>query len=91
MDINNATDAKAQRRGYRLIPDYACTAFMMQGRTAEAMLAECGDVLTLIGLNEMVAAYVALSRLKKAQGLVLLRAFSPDPFRLGMSPDQSVF
>ena len=84
--INNATDAKAQRRGYRLIPDYACTAFMMQGRTVEAMFADCGDVLTLIGLNEMVAAYVALSRVKKAQGLVLLRAFSPDLFRLGMSP-----
>jgi len=84
--INNATDAKAQRRGYRLIPDYACTAFMMQGRTVEAMFADCGDVLTLIGLNEMVAAYVALSRVKKTQGLVLLRAFSPDLFRLGMSP-----
>ena len=49
--INNATDAKAQRRGYKLIPDYACTAFMMQGRTVAAMFADCGDVLALIGLN----------------------------------------
>jgi hypothetical protein len=63
--INNATAAKAQRRGYRLIPDYACRAFMMQGRTVEAMFADCGEVLTLIGLNEMVAAYVALSRVEK--------------------------
>ena len=84
--INHGTDAKAQRRGYRLIPDYASTAFMMQGATVEAMFADCGDVLGLIGLNEMVSAYVALSRVKTAAGLLLLRPFSPRLFRLGMFP-----
>ena len=84
--INENTDAKAKRRGFRLIPDYASTAFMMQGATVKAMFADCGDILSLVGLNEMVSAYVALSRVKTAGGLLLLRAFALDLFRLGMSP-----
>ena len=84
--INEDTDAKATRKGYHLLPDYASTAFMMQGATVEAMLADCGDVLTYFGLNEMVAAYAALSRVKTATGLWLLRAFAPDLFDMGVPP-----
>ena len=74
------------RKGFTLLPDYASTAFMMQGATVKAMFADCGDILSLVGLNEMASAYVALSRVKQASGLSLLRAFAPDLFRLGMSP-----
>ena len=84
--INDDSDAKATRKGYHLLPDYASTAFMMQGATVEALLADCGDVLAYFGLNEMVAAYVALSRVKTATGLLLLRAFAPDLFDMGLSP-----
>ena len=51
-----------------------------------AMFADCGDVLAAIGLNEMISAYVALSRVKAAGGLLLLRAFAPDLIRCGVSP-----
>ena len=33
-----------------------------------------------------MTAYVILSRVKRAHGLLLLRAFSPELFRMGMAP-----
>ena len=84
--INEDTDAKVTRKGYQLLPDCASTAFMMQGATVKAMLTDCGDVLAYFGLNEMVAAYAALSRVKTATGLLLLRALAPDLFDMGLPP-----
>ena len=43
--LNDSTKAKVNRHGYALVPDFACTGFMIQGATVEAELAECGDVL----------------------------------------------
>ncbi len=59
---------------------------MIQGATLHALSAECGDVFDLPGLTEMVTTYVILSRLRKADGLFLMRAFSPYLFRLGSPP-----
>jgi hypothetical protein len=74
------------RKGFTLIPDYASTAFMMQGCSLEAAIAECGDEFQVGGLSEMMTTYVILSRVKKADGLLLLRAFSRELFRMGMAP-----
>ena len=84
--INNETGAKATRQGFTLVPDFASTAFMIQGVTLDAMLAECGDILDHPALAEMVTTYVILSRIKKATGLLLLRAFAPNLFRMGSAP-----
>jgi hypothetical protein len=59
---------------------------MMQGCSLEAAIADCGDELGIGGLSEMMTAYVILSRVKRAHGLLLLRAFSPELFRMGMAP-----
>ena len=84
--INNESGAKATRQGFTLVPDFASTAFMIQGVTLDAMLAECGDILDHPALAEMVTTYVILSRIKKATGLLLLRAFAPNLFRMGSAP-----
>ena len=85
--INKKTDSKATRRGFALVPDFACTGFMMQGATLDFEIAECGDVLlSKLDLNEMLTTYVILSRVRKAHGLLLMRAFSPMLFRLGAAP-----
>ena len=70
------------RRGFTLLPDYASTAFMMQGATLEAGLADCGDVLDLVDASEAMTAYAILSRLTSVVGLLLLRAFSPNLFTM---------
>ena len=59
---------------------------MIQGETLNAELAECGDIFTPPGLSEVLTAYVILSRVKNATGLLLLRAFSPVLFQMGPPP-----
>ena len=83
-ELNKATQTKVSRKGFTLVPNFACTGFMMQGETLNAELADCGDITALPGLTEMLTTYVILSRVRKADGLLLMRAFSPYLFRLGM-------
>ena len=66
--LNEATEAKIRRKGFTIVPDYASTAFMMQGATLKACLADCGDVLDLPGLSELMTTYVILSRVTTADG-----------------------
>ena len=86
--VNKKTEAKVRRRGFPLIPDYACTAHMVQGMTLRGALADCGDVLDNPALKDMLAGYVALSRVRTANTLLLLRAFSATLFRQGPPPGQ---
>ena len=50
--LNAKTEAKILRTGYALLPDFAWTAFMAQGMSLRALLAECGDVLDVPGQRE---------------------------------------
>ena len=75
--------AKILRKGFTLIPDFANTGFMIQGASLKAAVADCGDVHTTAGLAEMMTSYVILSRVTKADGLLLLRAFNPELFTMG--------
>ena len=52
----------------------------------EAAVAECGNLSASPGFSEMMTSYVILSRLKVADGLLLLRAFSRDLFNNGTPP-----
>ena len=84
--LNSEAGVKVERTGFTVLPDFASTAFMMQGTSLEAALADCGDALSLGELKDMMIAYVILSRVKKASGLLLLRPFSPYLFQQGESP-----
>ena len=70
-ELNEASGAKVRRTGFTFVPDYASTAFMIQGATLSAGLADCGDILDLVGSSEAMTAYVILSRLTCADGLLL--------------------
>ena len=41
----NKKEPRIDRCGFTLLPDYACTAHMVQGMTLEGLLADCGDIL----------------------------------------------
>ena len=62
--LNAATEAKIRRTGYCLLPDFAWTAFMAQGMTLQAGIADCGDVLDTPSALDQMNTYVILSRLK---------------------------
>ena len=70
-------------RGFTLVPDYASIGVMMQG---ENDLRRLQNVAAVPGMAEILTTYVILSRVKQADGLLLLRAFSPSLFRFGSSP-----
>ena len=84
--LNKHGKSKVKRRGYTLLPDCGCTSHLVQGETLEAELADCGDIDHLPPLKDMLSAYVVLSRVKKAIGLLLLRAFSLYLFKHGPPP-----
>jgi hypothetical protein len=84
--ISKKTKSAVSRRGFRLLPDFASTAFMVQGASLPAALADCGDVNAPGSTRSLVNAYVILSRVKRAHGLALLRAFSPELFNTGVAP-----
>ena len=84
--LNEALQTKIKRKGFTLVPDYASTAFMIQGATIPAGIADCGDVTDCGGFSELMTTYVILSRVKSADGLLLLRAFCPNMFAMGALP-----
>ena len=86
MKVNAAQGAKIRRHGFTLLPDYASTAFMIQGATLPAAIADCGDVSDTGGLSELMTTYAILSRVKSANGLLLLRAFCANLFQMGALP-----
>ena len=81
--LNQKTGTKVSRKGFTLLPDYASTAHMVQGMTLPGAMADCGDVLETPALKDMLAAYVALSRVRTAVCLLLLRAFPRRLFQHG--------
>ena len=89
-ELNKDQGVKICRRGFTWVPDFASTAFMMQGATLKAGLADCGDVEENVGGQEAMQAYVILSRLQRAEGLLLMRAFSPMLFQQGEAPGPHV-
>ena len=84
--INKQTKAKAKRRGFPLIPDYGSTSHLVQGESLEAEIGDCGDALDNTSQQDSLSSYVMLSRVRRANGLLLLRAFSPNLFRRGPPP-----
>ena len=70
--LSESLGTKIRRKGFTLLPDYASTAFMIQGATFPAGIADCGDIADYGGLSELMTTYVILSRVKSANGLLLL-------------------
>ena len=59
---------------------------MQQGTTLDAEIAECGDIDANPGLTEMMTTYVIFSRVRRANTILLLRAFALRLFQQGCPP-----
>ena len=71
----SGSGSNVSRKGFTLVPDYASTCFMMQGETVFAEIAECGDIYSVPGMTEILTTYLILSRVRRADSLLLLRGF----------------
>ena len=56
-----------------MLPGLACTAQILQGSTLEVVMIDCGNVLNQPLLKNMLAAFAALSRMQRAENILLLR------------------
>ena len=81
--VNRKTEVKAKRTGFQLFPDYAHTDHIVQGTTLAGAVADCGDVWSSTTPQDMIAGYVAISRVKRADSLLLVLVFSDLLFRHG--------
>lgn len=84
--INKKNMVKATRKGFALFPDFACTNHIAQGVTLTAAILDCGEFLDEPSLKDMLAAYVALSRVRRADDMLLPRACSSRLFHHGPPP-----
>ena len=88
--VNKRTGITARRTGFFLIPDFAATAHMVQGQTLEAVFAEATELMQNAMPEEMVTAYVALSRVKEMEKIIVLQPFSMELFRSGPPAGPSI-
>ena len=69
-----------KRRQIPLAPGLACTAHGAQGQTREAVIA---DLVLGRGVSG-IASYVAITRVKNREGLMIYRPFELEPFTAGI-------
>ena len=81
----SGSGSKVSRTGFTQAPDYARTGFMMQGETLLPEIAERGDIFSVPSMIEILTTYIILSRVKTADGFLLLRPFRPTSSDSGLS------
>ena len=64
--VNEYTGIKARRTGYFIVPDFASTAHGIQGTSLDAVLCAAIVPEEKTTTQDQVAAYVSLSRAKRA-------------------------
>ena len=69
-----------KRKQIPLAPGLACTAHGAQGQTKEAIIA---DLVLGRGVSS-IASYVAITRIKNREGLMIYRPFELEPFTKGI-------
>ena len=83
--VNRNTKVKARRTSFFLVPDFAYTAYMIQGQSLTAAFVDLvhGELLEKAEEELYVAAYVMLSRAKYLENLWILRPFGLSLFNRG--------
>ena len=84
--VNESTKVKAKRTGFQAVPYFSGTSFMFQGATKDAVIADCLEVAHVSRQSDALSAYVANSRVKTKEGILIMQPFSPGLFAHGPPP-----
>jgi len=84
--VNELTKVKAKRSGFQVVPAFSGTAFMFQGATERAIIADCLEAAHVSRQADALSAYVANSRVKTKEGVLIMQPFSPGLFAHGPPP-----
>ena len=82
-DRNPGFNAMVKRMGYPLVPHFAATAHSVTGATMPKAIIDLLDVKTTPRSTMIPTSYVAISRTKTADDILITQAFSPMLFRQG--------
>ena len=74
------------RKGFPVVPDFSSTIHVATGRTLESCKADLGGFEDLPSYSSAMRNYIALSRVKNADSLLIARPFSPMLFQQGPQP-----
>ena len=71
--VHKGHKSMCTRKGFTVIPNFAGTAHMVQGQTLDAGIADFLDIDTASHPHEEVAAYIAASRIRRADVPLIMR------------------
>ena len=74
------------RRGFPVVPNFSTTIDGATGKTMDTALVDLGSTAEVPTFTKAMKGYIALSRVRKADDVLLAQPFSPALFRLGPQP-----
>ena len=77
-------NAKVRRTGFVLVPSFSGTAHSYTGATLSKAIVDCLSFCGKPTQEEMTKSYVSISRVRRADDLLIAQPFSPAFFRLGV-------
>ena len=81
LDADENIDIR--RRGFPLVPNFSTTVDSATGQTLAAALPDLGDEFQNPSQYGAMRGYIALSRVTKADSLLIAEPFNPLLFRMG--------
>ena len=75
------------RRGFPFGPDFCATVHSVTGATLHAAVVDLLDAEHTPRRDDQLRGYVALSRPRRIENMLIAQAFSPALFRQGPLPD----
>ena len=75
-----------RRRGFPIVPDFGTTVHKVTGRTLESEKLDLEDFQTKASHEKMMMGFMRISRVQKADDLMIVQAFPPLLFNLGPQP-----
>ena len=88
--VSEATNIKARRTGFQIVPDFGQTAHSMQGASLAAVIVDCLPVDHCPKATDMLAACIGLSRVRTKEALLIAEPFSPVLFMQGQPPGPEI-
>ena len=74
------------RKGFPLVPNFSSTIDSATGQTLHAAVPDLGDEYCPPSHTGAMKGYIALSRVREADGLLIAQPFSPLLFNMGAQP-----
>jgi hypothetical protein len=83
---DQARNVHINRTGFQVVPDFAGTIHSFVGSSLEAAMLDCLHFGRTPSREDMLRAYLGISRVTKKEGLLIVRPYHPMLFRQGALP-----